>query len=130
MKELSLPSLIECEKISDGGTNLYGANFLLNLIKVELGEGFNGSFNFIQWLATNAIKDTDNSLVDEGETFANNREKFLYNFETYIVDKLADNSESGLSFTLTLKSGVYNVVSATQSITDKLTAKHWNLASA
>lgn len=69
-------------------------------------------------------------LVEEGEPFANNREKFLYNFEKYIVDKLADNSESGLSFTLTLKSAVYNVVSATQSITDKLTAKHWNLASA
>ena len=46
LKELLLSSLIECKKISDGGTNMHAANFLFNLIKVELGEGFNGNFNF------------------------------------------------------------------------------------
>ena len=143
LRELRMPSLITIEQQTISGAGNYDSLFQVgdyfaymstntfsNLILIEIGQRYNGNLNLKNWCATNAIKDTDNSLIDEGETFANNREKFLYNFEKYIVDKLADNSTTGLSFTITLKTAVYNVVSATTAITDKLTAKHWNLASA
>jgi len=127
-KKVILPSLIECKSTFVGGK---GISWLNNVITFEIGQNFNGNFNLSRWIATNAIKDTDNSLVDEGETFANNREKFLYNFEHYIVDKLADNSVSGLAYTLTVKSTtVFPVVNASATITAKLTAKNWTLAGA
>lgn len=127
-RKLLMPKLVKTTGQIISAAPGYG--YGQNLILIEIGDGYNGNLDLRMWYAQNAIKDTDNSLVDEGETFANNREKFLYNFEHYIVDKLADNSTTGLSYTITLYSSVYNIVSATQSITDKLTAKHWNLASA
>lgn len=123
---------IICNSLIKGGSTFFNQNIdastFPNLIQIEIGQGYNGNIQWRLWRATEAIRTDDNSLVDEGETFANNREKFLYNFEHYIIDKLADNSETGMSYTITLSTAVYPIVSATTAITDKLTAKHWNIA--
>lgn len=72
-----------------------------------------------------------NSLVDAGEPFANNREKFLYNFQNYLADRLADRTGT-TSLTLTLSAEVYAALEAQdgQTILATLTNKNWTVASA
>lgn len=72
-----------------------------------------------------------NSLVEEGEPFTCNLEKFLWNFQTYIADRVADRTGQG-ALTLTLSSAVYGVLQNQegQTILATLTNKNWTVAQA
>jgi hypothetical protein len=72
-----------------------------------------------------------NSLVEAGEPFANNREKFLYNFQTFLVDRLADRTGQS-ALTLTLSAEVYAALEAQdgQTILATLTNKNWTVTTA
>jgi hypothetical protein len=72
-----------------------------------------------------------NSLVEAGEPFANNREKFLYNFQTFLVDRLADRTGQS-ALILTLSAEVYAALEAQdgQTILATLTNKNWTVTTA
>lgn len=61
-----------------------------NLIDIRIKQDTDFSLNFSTWNPTEALLTTSTSLVDEGETFASNREKLLYNIRTYIAARLKD----------------------------------------
>ena len=67
----------------------------------------------------------------ESTTFANNLEQFLYNFQTYIANRVADRTGQS-ALTITLSSAVYAALEAQegQTILATLTSKNWTVASA
>lgn len=103
-----------------------------DLIHLELG-GAECSLNMQKWNPTNALR-TDTNADDyidlrEDTSFANNLEQFLYNFQTYIADRVADRTGT-TALTLTLSPAVYAVLEAQegQTILATLTNKNWNVA--
>ena len=83
LQEVNLPSLI----------NIRGNGIFDNctkLIRITIKQGTDFSLNFSSWKPTEALLTTSTSLVEEGESFASNREKLLYNIRTYIAARLKD----------------------------------------
>lgn len=78
------------------------------------------------WQPSNAINDTISTLVEDGEEFANNREKFLWNFRNYIIAMLHDYAGTGETRTLTLHSMVANVLTDEDKLA--ITNKGWILS--
>ena len=72
------------------------------------GGKLKNSLSFIRWVPS-AIQSFDTNFVENPEICSNNIEQFLYNFRTYIIDRLFDYS-SGSKRTITLHSSVYNIV--------------------
>lgn len=100
-----------------------GAN---DLIHFEFAEMLEYSINMTNWQPTNAINDSISTLVEEGEEFANNREKFLWNFRNYIIAMLHDYAGTGETRTLTLHSMVANVLTDEDKLA--ITNKGWILS--
>ena len=105
------------------------------VVHFEIGNSTNVSLNLNLWNPTMALRtDTDvEDYVDlrEDMSFANNLEQFLYNFQTYLVDRLADRTGQS-ALTLTLSAEVYAALEAQegQTILATLTNKNWTVASA
>lgn len=121
------------------------------VIHFEIGQNTNISLWLNLWIPTYALLTEDlteeitneetgevttkvilaNSLVEAGEPFANNREKFLYNFQTFLVDRLADKTGQS-ALTLTLSAEVYAALEAQdgQTILATLTNKNWTVTTA
>lgn len=100
-----------------------GAN---DFIHFEFTEPIEYSINMTNWRPTNAINDTISTLVEDGEEFANNREKFLWNFRNYIIAMLHDYAGTGETRTLTLHSMVANVLTDEDKLA--ITNKGWILS--
>lgn len=100
-----------------------GAN---DLIHFEFAETLEYSINMTNWRPTNAINATISTLVEDGEEFANNREKFLWNFRNYIIAMLHDYSGTRETRTLTLHNMVANVLTDDDKMA--ITNKGWILS--
>ena len=98
----------------------------INLIWLELTDEPNESFAIKKWNPTNAYLTDSSSLVNEGESYANNYEKFLDKFKTGIVDKLTDRTGLG-ALTISLNSTLVSQLST--DIKSLITSKNWNIAS-
>lgn len=83
----------------------------VDLIDLELGANFTASVNINTWSPTNALSSSSSSLVDAGETFANNLEKLLYNIRTHIAALLPDRTGE-TSLTITFSSAVKAAIQA------------------
>lgn len=100
-----------------------GAN---DLIHFEFAEMLEYSINMTNWQPANAINDTISTLVEGGEDYANNREKFLWNFRNYIIAMLHDYSGTSETRTLTLHNMVANVLTDEDKLA--ITNKGWILS--
>lgn len=100
-----------------------------NLIHIEVGEGTAYRLDFRNAGLTNVVLTNTNELVEDKIAHPKwtNLDQFLYNFEHYIVDRVADLTGQ-TSQTITLQKSCYDVI--TSEIKNKLTNKNWNLASA
>ena len=58
---------------------------------------------------SNCCSSTLNNLVEDTDLFTCNIQQFLYNFRTYLIDRLF-NYTGGSTHTLTLHSNAYNTV--------------------
>ena len=129
--------------LNDSGNFVFRNSF--DLIHVEIGAYYN-SFYLKQWNPVKALNSSSSSLVEDTDICSNNLEQFLYNFRTYIIDRVFDYS-SGSKHTITLHSSVYKVVLGTDttgyantfhmpnedidyvtSLNQKLSSINWGLA--
>ena len=105
------------------------------VIHFEIGQNTNVSLVLNLWIPTMALR-TDTTAEDyvdlrEDMSLANNLEQFLYNFQTYIADRLADKTGQ-TALTLTLSAEVYAALEQQdgQTILATLTNKNWTVAQA
>lgn len=127
LRKLVLGTIKSSTKIFAGNSSL-GTN--PNLVHIELGEGTNGDLTSFRYGGFTNVTLTDtNELVEDKEAHPNwtNLDQWLYNFEHYIVDRLAD-LRGQTAKTITLQASCYNAIPA--ELRQKLSAKNWNLASA
>lgn len=99
----------------------------VDLIDLELGANFTASVNINTWSPTNALSSSSSSLVDAGETFANNLEKLLYNIRTHIAALLPDRTGE-TSLTITFSSAVKAAIQADTATSQAFTDKNWTIA--
>lgn len=112
--------------IDDFDTRNAGLFVCKDLIMIKYAEIVTRNQNLRSWQPTNAINDTISTLVEDGEEFANNREKFLWNFRNYIIAMLHDYAGTGETRTLTLHSMVANVLTDEDKLA--ITNKGWILS--
>ena len=108
------------------------------LIHFEIRDGFNAILNLSGssgWSPTMALR-TDTTAEDyvdlrEDKTMVNNLEQFLWNFQHYIADRVADRTGKS-ALTMTLTSAVYTALQnqSGQTILATLTNKNWTVAQA
>lgn len=139
---LATPDCVKLRKITVGnienypyvntGLNGYGSSTLRNfvdLIQIRYAEIVDKNQFLSTWQPTNALDNSISTLVEDGEEFANNREKFLWNFRNYIIAMLYDHMPDGVSDgqtrSITLHTSVVNVL--TEEDKAAITAKGWNL---
>lgn len=103
-----------------------GLKGCLDLIQIRFAEELTNSQKINSWQPSNAINANISTLVEEGEEFANNREKFLWNFRNYIIAMLHDYAGTGETRTLTLHSMVTNVLTDEDKLA--ITNKGWILS--
>lgn len=97
-------------------SQVFGNALMINLRKVEMGQGTAVNIAMTRWTATNVIA--------EGQTGI---DELNYNIKTYLADRVAD--RTGLAaLTITFGASLYNVLTA-ETIA-AFTAKNWNVASA
>lgn len=107
------------------------------LIHFEISVGLNTNLNISGqhgdgWTPTMALRtDTDaEDYIDlrEDMTFANNLEQFLYNFQTYIADRVADRTGQS-ALRLTVMPAIYAALESQkgQTILATLTNKNWTI---
>ena len=87
------------------------------------------------WNPTMALR-TDTTAEDyedlrEDTAFANNLEQFLYNFKTYIADRIDDRT-STTALKIVVSAAIYSAISeeTTYGILDTIAAKNWTVESA
>ena len=81
-----------------------------NLVHLEVGEDTAISLGFMQYdEPSNAISKLKIDLIEDPSICVNNLEQFLYNFRTYIINRLHD-YKGGSKHTITLRKVVYNAV--------------------
>ena len=98
------------EFYTNNGYNGY-TNMGNKIIHFEIcadGGKLKNSLSFIRWVPS-ALPLFESSLVEDTDICSNNLEQFLYNFRTYIIDRVF-NYSSGSKHTITLHSIVYNIV--------------------
>ena len=109
--------------------NVFGCIGALDFIHFEFSETLDHTIRMENWRPTNALNDSISTLVEEGEEFTNNREKFLWNFRNYIIAMLYDHMPDGVSDgqtrSITLHTSVVNVL--TEEDKAAITNKGWNL---
>ena len=120
------------KKLIIGNVNsnvVWGCIGALDFIHFEFSEMLDYTIRMENWRPTNAINDSISTLVEEGEEFANNREKFLWNFRNYIIAMLYDHMPDGVSDgetrSITLHTSVVNVL--TEEDKAAITDKGWNI---
>ena len=141
MKELDLPKLTQYgQAFGEANANLIKANMpnvstpstspfynCVNLIDIVIGAKITTSFSLGNWNPTNALSSSSSSLVEPGETFANNLEKLLYNIREHIAGNLPD--LTGLSsLTITFSSAVKSAIQADTATSNAFTNKNWTIA--
>lgn len=99
-----------------------------NLIDIITGNALTSSSNILMsWSPTNALSSSSSSLVEPGETFANNLEKLLYNIREHIAANLPD--RTGLSsLTITFSAAVKAAIQADAATAAAFTNKNWTIA--
>jgi len=98
-----------------------------NLIDLRLGKKFVSSMNINTWSPTNALSSTLTTLIKNGEPFANNLEKLLYNIREHIAANLPD--RTGLSaLTITFSAAVKAAILADAATASAFTSKGWTIA--
>lgn len=107
------------------------------LMHFEISVGLNTHLNVSSqygdgWTPTMALR-TDTTAEDyvdlrEDMTFANNLEQFLYNFQTYIADRVADRTGQS-ALRLTVMPAIYAALESQegQTILATLTNKNWTV---
>ena len=121
LKELHLPKI--------GSIRFTGFSSCPKLICIELGNSAEtfGTINLSAWSPTEALSSESSSLVGEGETFANNLEKLLYNIREHIAANLPD--RTGLaSLTITFSAAVKAAINADAATAEAFTNKNWTIA--
>ena len=97
------------------------------LIRIIIKQGTDFSLFFSTWNPTEALLTTSTSLVDEGESFASNREKLLYNIRTYIAARLKD--MTGLTApTFTFGADLKTAITEDAETLAAFTSKNFNIA--
>ena len=97
------------------------------LIRITIKQGTDFSLNLSSWNPTEALLTTSTSLVDEGESFASNREKLLYNIRTYIAARLKD--MTGLTApTFTFGADLKTAITEDAETLAAFTSKNFNIA--
>lgn len=120
LKSVNLPSLTEIRLINSFGD-------CNKLIDFRIKQGTDFSLNLSSWNPTEALLTTSTSLVEEGETFASNREKLLYNIRTYIAERLKD--MTGLTApTFTFGADLKKAISEDAETLAAFTNKNFNVA--
>lgn len=120
------------------GSQIPGAygifRFSPKLIHLEI-TGSERSMYLNYWNPTMALR-TDTTAEDyedlrEDTTFANNLEQFLYNFKTYIADRIDDRT-STTALKIVVSAAIYSALSeeTTYGILDTIAAKNWTVESA
>lgn len=98
-----------------------------NLIDIIAGQGFAGNVSMSNWNPTNALSSSSSSLVEEGETFANNLEKLLYNIREHLAANMPDRTgQSALTFTF--NANVKAAINADAATAAAFTNKNWTIA--
>ena len=120
------------KKLIIGNVNsnvVWGCIGALDFIHFEFSETLDYTIRMENWRPTNALNDSISTLVEEGEEFTNNREKFLWNFRNYIIAMLYDHMPDGVSDdqtrSITLHKSVVDVL--TEEDKAAITNKGWNL---
>lgn len=104
-----------------GGNNTYYQG--LYLIDVIVGNSVT-SADFTEWKPTYAVSDTLDTLVESGEPFANNLEKFKYNLLHHLAENLPIVSKNTIYFNSIIK----NIISSDEEISNAFTSRGWTVA--
>ena len=83
-----------------------------DLVHIEFGYGgdeITVSFGLRYWNPHNALNSALDTLIEDADLFTNNLQQFLYNFRTYIINRLY-NYKGGTKHIITLHTNVYNIV--------------------
>lgn len=120
LKSVNLPSLTTIRL-----SNSFGS--CNNLIDFRIKQDTDFSLNLSSWNPTEALLTTSTSLVDEGETFASNREKLLYNIRTYIAARLKDMTGSTAP-TFTFGADLKTAITEDAETLAAFTSKNFNIA--
>jgi hypothetical protein len=123
LKHLQIPSVVF---VSGKGDYMFADGKAVNMIWMELSNNPNAAFQIRKWNPTNAYLTDSSSLVEEGEPYANNYEKFIDKFKSGIVDKLTDRTGLG-ALTMSLNSTL--VTKLTDEVKLLVKNKNWNIAS-
>lgn len=107
------------------GGNMFTGN--LKLIDVVIGSKMTSNFSLSTWSPTEALRNDVGTLVEPGETFANNLEKLLYNIREHIAANLPTRTSS-TSLTITFSSAVKAAIQADAATLAAFTNKYWNIA--
>lgn len=120
------------KKLIIGNVNsnvVWGCIGALDFIHFEFSETLDYTIRMENWRPTNALDNSINTLIEEGEEFVNNREKFMWNFRNYIIAMLYDHMPDGVSDgqtrSITLHKSVVDVL--TEEDKSAITNKGWNL---
>lgn len=111
---------------TDIGTSQYpGFKDVLNLIDLIIGKNIKGNFTPHGYNPTEAYSKTSASLVDKGEPFSTNNQKWNYNLREHFAANLDD--RTGLdAFTITFGSTV--LAQMEEATIEAFTSKNWTLA--
>jgi hypothetical protein len=98
-----------------------------NLIHLTIGKGFKTNMNFSSagYNPSIAASKTSSSLVEEGETFSSNNEKWNHNIREYFVANLPDRTGMD-AFTITFGATVLGYME--EATIAAFNAKNWTLA--
>lgn len=103
-------------------------NKCTSLIRIELGKEFSANINFSSagFNPTVAYSKTSSSLVEEGESFNNNNEKWNHNLREYFAANLQDRTGYDTIYTITFGSTV--LAQMEEATIKAFTDKNWTLA--
>lgn len=96
------------------------------LIDLVIGKNISQSWKITNWRASEALLTNSTSLVYDGETFASNREKLLYNLREHIAANLPTLTNEGYS--LNFGAPIKAAILADTETTEAFTNKGWTIA--
>lgn len=119
LKKMNVLNLEVCQSYSLSSSD--------NLIHLTIGKGFktNMNFNSAAYNPSIAASKTSSSLVEEGETFSSNNEKWNHNIREYFVANLPD--RTGMD-ALTITFGATVLGYMEEATIAAFNAKNWTLA--
>ena len=109
-------------------TSSYTLGGCSDLIDIIYGAGALTNTAFLSdWSPTNALRNNISTLVEEGESFANNLEKLLYNIREHIAANLPDRT-GDTALTITFSAAVKAAIQADTATSNAFTNKNWTIA--